>query len=203
MARRFKEARLYKNMKVSEAIEKLEISQPTLSAWEGERKSPSIDALENMADLYGVTTDYLLGREESSVPSPTQRVPTAKLYIMNGQPVWSPQYGWLLVHATEKMLVTSDGASVPFADAGEIFVSPPLFCDLIIDSEEHPLSRSELHRYTAIWVEPISSDPALREELRGWYQPKGNHVINEFGNRFYLDYYGAKWLAFKSMLNLD
>lgn len=46
-------------MKTSEAIEKLEISQPTLSAWEGERKSPSIDALENMADLYNVTTDFL------------------------------------------------------------------------------------------------------------------------------------------------
>ena len=60
MTRRYKEARLLNNLKVVEAIEKLGISQPTLNAWEGERKTPSLDALENMADLYGVTTDYLL-----------------------------------------------------------------------------------------------------------------------------------------------
>ena len=71
MARRYKEARLLNNMKVAEAIEKLKISQPTLSAWEGERKSPSIDALEHMANLYGVSTDYLLGRSVIRMREPT------------------------------------------------------------------------------------------------------------------------------------
>ena len=50
--RQFKTARLINKLKVIEAAEKLGVSQPTLSAWEGERKSPSIDSLENMADLY-------------------------------------------------------------------------------------------------------------------------------------------------------
>lgn len=65
MPRQFKTARQINKLKIMEAAEKLGISQPTLSAWEGERKSPSIDKLENMAELYGVTTDFLLGRSEA------------------------------------------------------------------------------------------------------------------------------------------
>lgn len=62
MNRRFKEARLLNQMSVKEVIERLGISRPTLNAWESGRKSPSVDAVENLADLYGVTVDYLLGR---------------------------------------------------------------------------------------------------------------------------------------------
>ena len=60
MARQFKLARQFKNLKAVEAAELLGVSQPTLSAWETGRKSPSVDSLEKMADLYGVTTDFLL-----------------------------------------------------------------------------------------------------------------------------------------------
>ena len=60
MARQFKNARLIKHLKVSDAMKLLGVSQPTLSAWEGERKSPSIDKLEMMADVYETSTDYLL-----------------------------------------------------------------------------------------------------------------------------------------------
>ena len=35
-----------------------------------------------------------------------------------------------------------------------------------------------------------------REELRGWYHIIRRFVENEVGQRFYFDFYGAKWLAF-------
>ena len=41
-------------------------------------------------------------------------------------------------------------------------------------------------------------DAALRDELRGWYHIKRRFVENEVGQRFYFDFYGAKWLAFAS-----
>lgn len=113
--RQFKLARQINKLKAIEAAARLGISQPTLSAWEGERKSPGLDNLENMADFYGVTTDFLLGR--------TDRLQNAS-------------------------------------------------------------------------TEPISCDTHLREELRGWYRLKSRWAENEYGNRFYLDTYGAKWLAF-------
>jgi len=48
MPKQFKTAREIHKLKVIEAGEKLEVSQPMLSAWESERKSPS-RYLENIA----------------------------------------------------------------------------------------------------------------------------------------------------------
>ena len=43
---------------------------------------------------------------------------------------------------------------------------------------------------------PHRNRAALRDELRGWYHIKRRFVENEVGQRFYFDFYGAKWLAF-------
>ena len=194
MPRQFKNARLIKHLKVSEAIEKLGISQPTLSAWEGERKSPSLDKLEQMADVYGVTTDYLLGRMETA-PSYTESIPPEMLPVLHGNPVWSAEYGWLLVNAIDRCLIRTDGSSLPFADGGKLYRMPPAFSASDIPHST-PLTMDDLLKMACVWVEPISNDSKLRKELRGLYHIKNRFVENEFGNRFYLDTYHAKWLAF-------
>lgn len=89
MPRYFKKSRQINNLKVIEAAEKFGISQPTLSAWEGERKSPSVEGLEKMSDLYGVTTDFLLGRSEQGISVQSVPVPSESLPIFHGKPVWS------------------------------------------------------------------------------------------------------------------
>ena len=155
MPGQFKTARQINKLKITEAAEKLGISQPTLSAWEGERKSPSIDKLEHMAELYGVTTDFLLGRTETQSQDPRQPIPLQALPAFHGRPVWSASYGWLLVNAADKLMTFPDGRTMPFADI-------------------------------------------IRKELQGWYHVKDRFVENEYGNRFYLDTYGSKWLAFLS-----
>jgi hypothetical protein len=43
-------------------------------AREGERKSPSMDSLENMVNLYGTTTDFLPGHRESHIQDSSQPV---------------------------------------------------------------------------------------------------------------------------------
>ena len=43
----------------------LGVSQPTLSAWEGERKNPSVESLIQMSERYGVSVDFLLGLPEA------------------------------------------------------------------------------------------------------------------------------------------
>ena len=198
MPRQFKTARQINKLKITEAAEKLGISQPTLSAWEGGRKSPSIDKLENMADLYGVTTDFLLGRSETQNQDLKQPIPRQALPAFHGRPVWSASYGWLLVNAADRLLTFPDGHTLPFSDViGELFISSPPFSESI-PPKELPLSQSEVSKQKEIWVEPISPDSDLRKELQGWYHVKGRFVENEYGNRFYLDTYGSKWLAFLS-----
>lgn len=70
-----------------------------------------------------------------------------------------------------------------------------MFSEPVLPSGE-PLTLSQLTELEQIWLEPISPDSLLRYELRGWYQVKDRFVQNEYGNRFYLDTYKAKWLAF-------
>lgn len=197
MARNFKNARQINKLKVIEAADKLGISQPTLSAWEGERKSPSVEGLEKMADLYGVTTDYLLGRSEQINTNSSDPIPQDSLPIFHGKPVWSAKYGWLIVNAIKKLLLLPDGQTISFYDCGELFVSPDLLSESNLPTKK-PLMLSEIYNLEQVWLEPISPDSDLRNELRGWYTVKKHFVENEYGNRFYLDTYSAKWLAFIS-----
>lgn len=195
MPKQFKTARQINKLKALEAAEKLGVSQPTLSAWEGERKAPSIESLENMADLYGITTDFLLGRSDSYMLDSKQPISPHSLPAFHGRPVWSATYGWLLVNATDRQMVLPDGHTLPFSDVGELFICSPLFSEAELPKDP-PLSRSELIHQHEIWLEPISPDSDLRRELQGWYRVKDRFVENEYGNRFYLDTYGSKWLAF-------
>lgn len=93
------------------------------------------------------------------------------------------------------VLLLTNGQTIPFADAKNLFTLPQLFSEPSLPSGK-PLILSKIQQFTRIWLEPISPDSDLRTELRGWYQVKKHFVQNEYGNRFYLDTYGAKWLAF-------
>ena len=63
-------------------------------------------------------------------------------------------------------------------------------------------SEGSFDTQTQDFKQPISSDSDLIRELRGWYQAKDRFVQNEYGNRFYLDTYGSKWLAFSFEIKL-
>lgn len=195
MKNKFRTARQLKKLKVIEAAELLGISQPTLSAWETGNKAPSVEGVEKMADLYGVTTDFLLGRTDSEHSFDSRTILNKKLLpVMHEKPVWSARHGWLLVDYIKSCLIGCN-ITIPFERAEELFIVPPKFAESSIPNSE-PLSRSELQYGLQIWVEPISADRSLREELRGWYRVKHHAIENECGNRFSLDSYGAKWLAF-------
>lgn len=199
MVRQYKQARKTKKLTLTAAAKELEISQPALSAWESERSSPSVESLVRMAELYGVTTDYLLGREaiHAMPDNMKEQVPVAALPVLHGHAAWSKKYGWVLINAIEKAVITIDCGLVPYTDVGEIYLYPPAFAYTYYNISP-PITISELRAKSKVWVEPISSDAQIREELRGWYQMKDWYIQNEYGNRFYLDTYGSKWLAFNS-----
>ena len=103
MPKRYKEARLMHKAKLTEMAVRLGVSQPTLSAWESERKAAPVEAVIRMAELYGVTTDYLLGRDDHTV-APGEPIPEQCLKLFHEKPVWSPVRGWLLVNAITEEL---------------------------------------------------------------------------------------------------
>ena len=195
MKNKFRTARQLKKLKVIEAAELLGISQPTLSAWETGNKALSVEGVEKMADLYGVTTDFLLGRTDSEHSFDNMVSLNKKLLpILHEKPVWSARHGWMLVDYAKSHLIGCN-IIIPLEKAEELFIAPPTFAESSIPNSE-PFLRNELQYGLQIWVEPNSADSSLREELRGWYRVKHHAIENECGNRFSLDSYGAKWLAF-------
>lgn len=62
LGKRLKEAREKKKLTQIEASKLLGISNGTLSGYERNYRDPDTQILEKMANLYGVSTDFLLGR---------------------------------------------------------------------------------------------------------------------------------------------
>lgn len=65
---KFKEARTAKGLTQKYVALTLGVSIQAISYWENGSRMPGHDNIQQLADLYGVSVDYLLGREQ---PEPT------------------------------------------------------------------------------------------------------------------------------------
>ena len=63
---RIKELRAKKNMKQGDLAAYLGVAQSTLSGWESEKYQIDNENLFKLADYFGVSVGYLLGKEEKS-----------------------------------------------------------------------------------------------------------------------------------------
>ena len=188
------------NLKLLEAAEILGVSQPTLSSWESERKSPTIDSILKMSQLYNVSADFLLGNSVGGgiLPDKSNEVPKLNLRIMHGQPVWADEYGWLIIDSINECMIAPDGVSLPFTSEVKLYYKTNEFIEGNLPKAK-ALLISEINEYDKLWVEPISIDYNLRQELRGWYKVMSDWVENSAGNRFLYDTYMAKWIAFSKI----
>ncbi|HEX3017235.1 MAG TPA: helix-turn-helix transcriptional regulator [Caproicibacter sp.] len=60
---RLRELRRCKNLTQSQAAKRLHLSKTTISGYENNIKTPSLDTLTKMSVFYGVSSDYILGLE--------------------------------------------------------------------------------------------------------------------------------------------
>ena len=63
VAKNITELRLLNNMTQAELAEKLNYSDKTISKWERAESSPDISVLVEIADIFGVTLDYMVHSE--------------------------------------------------------------------------------------------------------------------------------------------
>ena len=196
MPRKFKEARLLRNLKLTEVATMLEVSQPTISSWESERLFPSPENLVKLSKLYGVSIDYLLDNSPYFDYDASKPIPIESYPIFHGKPVWSNTYRWALINSQKSVILLPSGEEIAFDSAGELFIVPSAFAepDLPIKS---PLKREEIKNHKEIWLEPLSPDIGQRETLRGVYTVQPNFVEDERGIRFFFSSYGATWLAYE------
>lgn len=65
LSERLKKLRKERGMYQKEVCEKIGIAQNTLSGYENGDRTPSPKIIKKLAELYGVTTDYLMGNDMS------------------------------------------------------------------------------------------------------------------------------------------
>lgn len=91
---RVRELREARGLQQKELAIDLHVSQPTISDWESGRKVPSARSTQKLADYFGVTMDYLLGRDdEKEGPTP----------VSESEPLYPPEYD--LLSPADKELV--------------------------------------------------------------------------------------------------
>lgn len=195
MQGRFKKARIQKQFKVTEVANILGVVQSTVSAWETGRKEPNIETVVKLAELYGVSIEYLLGYDSFEMLSRTEKIPAESIRLFHGKPVWVPGKGWALVNAADNSVVYTDGCHDKIEDNIELYFAPPAYTEPAMRTDR-PLLLDELYTQTEVWVEPISEDTKLRNVLRGRYTVREEFVENTRGSRFHFDGYGADWIAF-------
>ncbi len=61
---RLKELRTEKNVTQQEIADKIGVSRKVYANWENEINQPDLKMLSSLADIYGVSADYLLGRTD-------------------------------------------------------------------------------------------------------------------------------------------
>lgn len=181
----------------AELAGKMGVDATTLGNWETGARQMTLEKLMLMSEVTGFSVQYLLGYDEAPVDW-TKPIAKEQLAVMHRSPVWTASYGWGLVNIAEKKLVFADLASLPFdAIQDPLYAFPPTLAYTLYGTGE-PLLRSEVASRETIWLEVITTDIELSTAYRGWYHVLGQRIArNEFGDCFYLDNYGTKWLAFE------
>lgn len=197
---RIAQARKDAGFSAKEMAEKFGVDRGTWSNWELGKRPLTLEKLMQISKFFGVGIAYLLGLDEQL--DNITPVDKAVLPALHRTPVWSRNYGWSLVNSIKRQLVFADGTAIPFDSITEpVYLTPPAF-SISLRGIGSPLSIDAILSQSQVWVEPISADPDLADELRGWYRPhRGCFVENVNGNKFLLDAYGAKWLAFENCLS--
>ena len=62
---RLKELRKARGVTQEQVADRLGVKKPSISNWENDNIMPSVDMLIKIADYFQVSTDFLLGRENS------------------------------------------------------------------------------------------------------------------------------------------
>ena len=201
MAYRFREVREKAGLSTYEVAKRIGVSQPAVNQWDNGNKLPSVEMLCKLADLYCVSTDYLLGREnpDDYIPKNNEIIAVESLRALNGKPVWDENRGWGIVNGVQDYVIFMDGSKIVLAEAMNLRAMAPAY-SMGYSPTAKPISHEDLSKNKSIWVKPITPDSFLQEELTGWYEVHNFYVQNQYGTRFLFDTYGTKWLAFEMEL---
>lgn len=88
-----KKVRIDNNYTQEELAKKINTSRSNIANYENEKNMPSIDVLEKLSHVLGVSIDYLLGKSDNSTENENKQFFLTPVYgkISAGQPNWAEE----------------------------------------------------------------------------------------------------------------
>lgn len=83
-ASRFRGLRAEKGLTQREVAQRLDVSPTTVASWEQEKNNPGLDTLVDIAHLFDVSVDYLLGLTDNKRPAEKYYYSGAELKYRGG-----------------------------------------------------------------------------------------------------------------------
>ncbi|HFI0682477.1 TPA: helix-turn-helix domain-containing protein [Streptococcus suis] len=84
---RLRELRKSKNLKQSDLSTALDMTVPTISAYENNTRTPDIYTAKKLATYFNVTTDFLLGNDISDQPTDLKQIIRNQSMTFDGKPL--------------------------------------------------------------------------------------------------------------------
>ena len=178
MLNRIAELRRLKSMSQQDLAARLSVGQTTISAWERGTREPDYQSLSALADIFGVSTDYILGREESALeailgkPSPgAVRIPVLGR-VAAGTPLYTAEeiIDWeeipeAMAHGHEFFALKIKGQSMEpqICNGDVVIVRRQQSCDngsvaiVLVDGDEATCKRI---KFTDQGISLVSANPA-------------------------------------------
>ncbi|MBM9560625.1 helix-turn-helix domain-containing protein [Limosilactobacillus fermentum] len=83
LADKIRQLRIEKDWSQERLAEEMHVSRQAVSKWESEGAEPELSKLQKLADLFGVTTDYLLRDENDERVAPEQPLGPSKEEVVS------------------------------------------------------------------------------------------------------------------------
>ena len=187
----------------------------TISSWETGRKLPPAETLIQLADFFGVSVDYILGRtsedpKQGSINHLEQDiiVPISMLDMYDGEPVYvvseagAIENQWGLVDIARKVIVLRDRA-ITISGALKYYISRRQSDISLRHNLRYTLAMEDIlaGAYDRVYVKSLAPDEKLRGSIEGWYHvdteheallSKSGRVLSLEGLSIYFNAYSVK-----------
>lgn len=87
--KRLRDLRKSHNLTTTEVGKKIHLAQSSYAAYETETRKPSLDKLELLANLYNVSTDYIIGLTDNPNPVMNQELLDMQELLKNKKLHWN------------------------------------------------------------------------------------------------------------------
>lgn len=108
IAKKLTELRKQSKLTQAELAEKLNYSDKAVSKWEKGDSVPTIEVLYKLSELYGVSIDYIVGREEKTPEKNTAKVKKKRRMIIAMLSILIVWFVSIVIHTVFKLTIDID-----------------------------------------------------------------------------------------------